>query len=761
MTTIAHLIAAAHVHRSAIGGDYGFTIARKALFRITEQTGDLPTRVPAGGALEAHAALRDRLDLTPKTFQEEHNALRRLVELPEACTLPTDTALRIFQGEATLADALIAVDAQSAPDRWATYRSALVRFIAKVSAQTTGADVLAIERVVETKLGGLGRHDFGVASNSFRTLKSQIRAACALADMHGSQRLSSSMLTGRWAEATGQANAMKTKDAATSQATKTAIGTALGKVWPLVDYAWRNGIDADAVDDATVAALQADLAARQIASPLATARNAVYGWEKLQAIVPAWPQTHLNRVYQDPSTVSPHAIDFDALPAPLRAAWDAYTAEVFTDAQGDGIAWAKNQLAQMADQGAAVADPFAAHLDRIRQDAPGDPDACVADTRKSGLNNFRTVFLYAANAAIGDLGLQPTTLAEIFVPDVLAKVLLRRLERQRARAAARGATPPDPKNGTLKGTVAIFKAIARDIDQPEMTVTAIDRFYDVAHPDFLQWRKVNGQKVRLYKSRSMGPSHAAMLAQFDTDGGDRKLLAWFELPQVLHERVRARLRAVGGDPDRLSQEDFCDAITAAVAAITRSCPLRRENVGELRIAYAEAKGLGANLALPNEPGRRGRIRLWAGEVKRGTDDVSVFLTPYATEIVRFYLKVIRPALARRLGADAQNPWLFPAYGMKHRALELITLHFAKRCADAGIHMDLHANRHLTAKIVLDRDINAMPLMQQILGHKQLSMTEDYYTDIKKAFVDAQFQAHLDAKEQEVRKGLLAQLKKAS
>jgi integrase len=553
----------------------------------------------------------------------------------------------------------------------------------------------------------------------------------------------------------------KAKDAETPKATKTAISTALGKVWPLIEYAWRNGIDADAVDDATVAALQADLAARQIASPLATARNTVYGWEKLQAIVPAWPQKPLNRVYQDPSTASPHAIDFDDLPAPLRAAWDAYMAEVFADAQGDGIAWAKNQLAQMADQGAAVTDPFAAHLDRIRQDAQDDPDARVAETRKSGLTNFRTVFLYAANAAIDDLGLRPTTLAEIFVPDVLARVLSKRLERQRARAAARGETPPDPKNGTLKGTVAMFKAIARDIDQPEMTVTAIDSFYDVAHPDFLEWGKVNGQKVRLYKNCSMGPSHAAMLAQFDSDGGDRKLLAWFELPQVLHERVRARLRAVGGDPDKLSQADYCDAITAAVAAITRSCPLRRENVGELRIAYADAKGLGPNITIPNEPGRRGRIRLWAGEVKRGTDDVSVFLTPYATEIVRFYLRVIRPALARRLGADPQNPWLFPAYGMKHRALELITHHFAKRCADAGIYMDLHANRHLTAKIVLDRDINAMPLMQQILGHKRLGTTEKYYTDIKKAFVDAQFQAHLDAKEQEVRGDLLARVRKAS
>ena len=76
-------------------------------------------------------------------------------------------------------------------------------------------------------------------------------------------------------------------------------------------------------------------------------------------------------------------------------------------------------------------------------------------------------------------------------------------------------------------------------------------------------------------------------------------------------------------------------------------------------------------------------------------------------------------------------------------------------------MDLHANRHLTAKIVLDRDINAMPLMQQVLGHKRLSTTEDYYTDIKKAFVDAQFQAHLDAKEQEVRDDLLARVRKAS
>jgi hypothetical protein len=70
------------------------------------------------------------------------------------------------------------------------------------------------------------------------------------------------MLTGRWAEIAGQAHAMKANGAVTPKAIKTAIGTALCKVWPLIEYAWRNGIDADAIDDATVIGLQADFAAR-------------------------------------------------------------------------------------------------------------------------------------------------------------------------------------------------------------------------------------------------------------------------------------------------------------------------------------------------------------------------------------------------------------------------------------------------------------------------------------------------------------------
>jgi integrase len=758
MTTIAHLIAAAHVHRTVIGGDYGFTIARKALFRITEQAGALPTALPADGVLEAHTALRDGLDLKPKTFREEHNALRRLIDLPDACTLPADTALRIFQGEATLADALIAVDAQRDPERWKAHRSALVRFIAKVSPQTTGADVRANRKNVEAKLDALSHQDFGVARASFRTLKSQIRAACALGDLQKRQCVRASMLTGQWAEAVDAAKALRSKQSPTPQSTKKAIGGALSKVWPLLDYAWRAGIDADAVNDTTIAAMQVDLEVRQVANPLESARNAVYGWERLQALVPTWPRTELARVYQNAATASPHAIPYDQLPAELRAAWEAYDARVFAPAETDGLAQAKTQLTAMANQEAGSSKRFSR---RFAPPQPAITDDAGGRSRKSGRANFRTIFLYAANAAIREFEMDPTQLNEIFVPDVLDCVLGERFHRQEQRAAARGATPPDEKNATLKATVTAFKAIAQDIGQSPSTIDEIDTFYDLVHPDFIGWGEKNEKSVRRYKRRCMGPSHKAMLTQFDGDNGERKLLAWFELPETLYERVRRKLQAVGGNPRKLSQRDFCDAITAAVAAITRSCPLRRENIGELRIAYAEEKRLGANLAIPNQPGKRGRIRLWGGEVKHGTDDVAVFLTPYATEIVRFYLQAIRPALAERLGADPLNPWLFPAYGMKHRALETITHHFGKRCWDAGIKMDLHANRHLTAKIVLDRDVTAMPLIQQILGHKNLSTTEAYYADIKQAMADIEFQQRLDAAEADLRADLLARVRKVS
>jgi integrase len=62
---------------------------------------------------------------------------------------------------------------------------------------------------------------------------------------------------------------------------------------------------------------------------------------------------------------------------------------------------------------------------------------------------------------------------------------------------------------------------------------------------------------------------------------------------------------------------------------------------------------------------------------------------------------------------------------------------------------------------LDRDVTAMPLIQQILGHKNLSTTEAYYADIKQAMADIEFQQRLDAAEADLRADLLARVRKVS
>jgi integrase len=114
---------------------------------------------------------------------------------------------------------------------------------------------------------------------------------------------------------------------------------------------------------------------------------------------------------------------------------------------------------------------------------------------------------------------------------------------------------------------------------------------------------------------------------------------------------------------------------------------------------------------------------------------------------------------KRRKSDPDNPYLFPSYGMKHRPLGLITKHWVSRCRDAGFEMDLHVNRHLVAKLVLDRDPTAMSLVQEILGHKSEDTTRAYYADVNKALVQKKFQAHLEEVERALSNELMVSFRR--
>jgi integrase len=154
----------------------------------------------------------------------------------------------------------------------------------------------------------------------------------------------------------------------------------------------------------------------------------------------------------------------------------------------------------------------------------------------------------------------------------------------------------------------------------------------------------------------------------------------------------------------------------------------------------------------------GRIYLLANEIKKGRDDFGVWLNLPSTRYLKFYVEKVRPEVIRRRGSNSDNPYLFPSYGARHRPLGLITKHWVNRCKEAGFELDLHANRHLTAMIILQRDVNAMPLVQKILGHKNLRTTEDYYAEVKDYLVQAEFQTHLEEAEHALSLDLLVALK---
>src|SRR3546814_1004984 len=88
-------------------------------------------------------------------------------------------------------------------------------------------------------------------------------------------------------------------------------------------------------------------------------------------------------------------------------------------------------------------------------------DVCSSDlgpgrviARNEGaLPNFRTTFLYGANAAIEGLDLAPMSVADVLTPEILRIVIDVQHERQCKRAVERGeAVIPSKKSGTLKNT---------------------------------------------------------------------------------------------------------------------------------------------------------------------------------------------------------------------------------------------------------------------------------------------------------------------
>jgi hypothetical protein len=697
--TLADLDVAAHIHFQADRfSEYDMNGARKAIARIAQCDGVSPAHLSADNLLDRYDQLR--ASVAPKSWACERGSIRALLKLP---TISGDAPRRIWSGDASLADAIEIVTQQA---DFGTERARIVgavkRFAGKIQ-ERSGASVgqiRATELLVAPLLDGFTCADFALTPASWSGFKSRVRRAVRLVDIHARQILKLSMLTGEWQ---ALASAAKSAECAGD----------LGKLWGLLAYCYRQGIEAAAVDDQTVAAFRNDLSDRGRLDGQEVVRNTVYAWERLQRKVPAWPATRLTRIYAD--GCNRDGLPFEKLPAELQTAWYAFVEEFGRDDDADAVSL----------------DDLILDDEDIRLGAAPPVENSWSAAR---LTNVRTIVTYAANYLI-DMGGCPKTLEELVTPEVATSVLERILARQvkRAKAAGRPLTNNSRRNNYLLHGATIFIALARDLELDD-SMDALIKIRDRVDPRLVSVKKgKNGTVVRAFAEVQIGPRHKERLHQFNDDV---KLYNWFVMPEILWERSEALVKAQRTP----TLEDIGDMMVCVLHRIIRCAPMRRENLAELRCT-----GPGRNVILPTNKGGVGHMHVDWQEVKNNVN-LDAELDVDAVAAIRRWLDVYRPALAKAVGSDDENHFLFPAAGAAHRAGSLLNAPFVDRNLKiGGFHLNLHCSRHLAAKIILDQDPRAMPLVQNLLSHKNMETTQRYYAEVNKIIAQRAFHQLLEAK----------------
>ena len=160
------------------------------------------------------------------------------------------------------------------------------------------------------------------------------------------------------------------------------------------------------------------------------------------------------------------------------------------------------------------------------------------------------------------------------------------------------------------------------------------------------------------------------------------------------------------------------AMYAVALEILLICPLRRGNVVGLR--------LDVHLHRPDP--RKSRIThifLPAAEVKND-EDIEWPIPPESARLIETYIRRYRPHLA-----TGSTPFLFPGNRQdRPRCAQGIATWLSKAISrEIGIDFNVHLARHFAAWNFLRQNPGHYEAVRQILGHKNIQMTMDYYVGL--------------------------------
>jgi integrase len=652
-------------------------LASRAIRILCERTGRAAADIPGDGpGLETVLA-----SLDPATFARRHEFFQVRSEIRWAARATRELPLKALSAAAqpapgaipTLADAIAAVALQSwSPITRRNVVGAIEAFAAALNRLPAAipARLAPLEREIDAKLTHLSLH---VEKATYRAMRSRLRRGVRLVDR--TRPIRPRDFDGEYAALWQALEQAFGKDG-------TGEGWRLAELQPLISFAFSRKIPLQALDDAAIVDwAQARRADPALKSPAAAIQKSVRAWNRLVGsnLVPRFPARTLIVPCLGPRHKNLRLQD---LPAPFQAAWHHYETEIrATDDIVD-----------------CVADDLDSFLD----------DDVAPDTKlqPGTLRNHRAALLRAVTALVqaGTPLQEITSLTTVLTAEAMKTTLKSVMGDQKAKANAEGETF-DRVNSYVASIAHTLAAMASSAKVSEDSLARMRAMAAKVDP--------KAQDRESY----MGPRHRLRLEQFSDD---QKLYRWFDHPHELKARAEALLnRGI------ITPKSLVDMEIALVARILQNIPIRRGNVGALRYY-----GNDPHLRMPTRERGVTALHIPLREVKNRVTIVAE-LDETTTDWIRLWVTHLRPVLARNVGADPHNEYLFPGHGMTHKDLSKLNSQFGARMREAGLIMNLHIARHIMALIVLSEDITLMELVSQLLGHKKPQTTKDFYAKFEK------------------------------
>jgi integrase len=129
----------------------------------------------------------------------------------------------------------------------------------------------------------------------------------------------------------------------------------------------------------------------------------------------------------------------------------------------------------------------------------------------------------------------------------------------------------------------------------------------------------------------------------------------------------------------------------------------------------------------------------AGEVKNNVE-ISTRLTEQTAKLLQFWLNDYR---CTQIAINCTTDWLFPKQKGGHRSVSQALEDVKDLSARfAGLDVTTHLMRAFVGKIILDEQPDGHAIVQQVLAHKSLKTTVQYYAPVRPAQARARYHGSL-------------------